>query len=271
MSGQSWNDAERALLGALRSGATGPTPEQRRNLRERLARSIAAPASRPSAGAVRLSRSRPQRRLLSTALAALGNPIALAAAFSVGGATGAVVVASVQYAQAPATEMQTQVPGAPNRRHPAAPPSRRPPPPRLASSEVPSATPPLALALPDAGQNEGSPQPASSPVRRLAADPTAVASAASGAVTLAAQRDLLDGARAALGRGDYASALGAVEAHERRYPSSVLSEEREALAIKALAGTGRHGEAEARAARFRSRYPNSIMLPAIDEMLGTIR
>jgi outer membrane protein assembly factor BamD (BamD/ComL family) len=92
----------------------------------------------------------------------------------------------------------------------------------------------------------------------------------SGSETLATQRALLDAARAALGGGDSAGALAALDTHERRFPNSVLSEEREALAIKALAGAGRLAEARARGARFRSRYPNSIMRPAIDATLATI-
>ena len=109
------------------------------------------------------------------------------------------------------------------------------------------------------------------PVRsRPAADNASPVAPSTGQASLAAQRALLEEARAALGRGDSQAALQAVETHAQRYPNSVLLEEREALAIKALASAGRYAEAKTRAARFRTRYPQSIMLPAIDEVLGTI-
>ena len=37
MSGHRWNDAEGEMIGALRSNVTGPTDDERRHLRERLA------------------------------------------------------------------------------------------------------------------------------------------------------------------------------------------------------------------------------------------
>jgi hypothetical protein len=107
------------------------------------------------------------------------------------------------------------------------------------------------------------------PSRSPGAEPGAVARS-TGSAALATPRVLLDTARAALGRRDSAGALEALDAHERQFPSSILLEEREALAIKALVGAGRRAEAEARGARFRSRYPNSILRPAIDDALGTI-
>jgi hypothetical protein len=88
--------------------------------------------------------------------------------------------------------------------------------------------------------------------------------------SLAAQQALLDEARTALARGDNSAALRAVELHARRYPDSVMIEEREALAIKALVGQGSLAEARARGERFRARFPRSLLISSIDETLGTI-
>ena len=94
--------------------------------------------------------------------------------------------------------------------------------------------------------------------------------AASGMSNLAEQQTLLNQARAALAKGDYLAALQAVELHGRRYPNGIMTEEREALAIKALAGKGNYGDARARGARFRERFPHSLLLASIDEILATI-
>jgi hypothetical protein len=84
---------------------------------------------------------------------------------------------------------------------------------------------------------------------------------------LARERRLLDQARAALERGEPAVALSAAARHERQFPSGALAQEREAMAIRALVALGRTGEARARAARFHARYPDSVLLSTIDEML----
>ena len=99
---------------------------------------------------------------------------------------------------------------------------------------------------------------------------TAVASSESRGAPLAAERALLDGARAAFGRGDGEEALAALSKHEKLYPKGQLAEEREALAVRALVLTQRFEEARARGARFRKRYPASVMLPAVEAALGSI-
>ena len=88
--------------------------------------------------------------------------------------------------------------------------------------------------------------------------------------SLTAQQALLDEARTALARGDEKAALRAIDLHARRYPDSVMTEEREALAIKALIASGNYAEARARSGRFRARYPRSLLLPSIDEALSEI-
>lgn len=85
---------------------------------------------------------------------------------------------------------------------------------------------------------------------------------------LAAERALLDVARTALARGAPEEALEATQRHGREYAAGLLSEEREALAIRALMALGRRDEAKARAERFRARFPKSLLLPALDATLG---
>lgn len=85
---------------------------------------------------------------------------------------------------------------------------------------------------------------------------------------LARERALLDVARACAARGEPARVLELVAQHARQFPRGRLSEEREALAIRALLALGRAQEARARAATFRSEHPNSFLMPVIDSALS---
>ena len=94
-------------------------------------------------------------------------------------------------------------------------------------------------------------------------------SAASGSdVDLAGERALVDRARTALSRGQSGDALDALDAHASRYPRGRLSEEREALAVDALARAGRMDAARERATRFRRVYPNSVFGAVVDAALA---
>jgi hypothetical protein len=73
-----------------------------------------------------------------------------------------------------------------------------------------------------------------------------------------AERIELEGGRAALARGDAAGALLSVARHEKAWPNGGLTEEREALRIRALLRAGRGAEAEERAKVFRRTFPNSV-------------
>jgi len=64
--------------------------------------------------------------------------------------------------------------------------------------------------------------------------------------------------------------LAALKAHFRRYPKSMLGEERAALEIKALAASERRTEAMARAVRFKAQYPQSLLLPSVQDSVGVI-
>jgi hypothetical protein len=81
--------------------------------------------------------------------------------------------------------------------------------------------------------------------------------------SLAAEQALLDPARAALAHGDGTGALAGLALHERRFPKGALSQERDAMTIRALALTGDRARARARAESFRARYPGSLLWPMI--------
>lgn len=80
---------------------------------------------------------------------------------------------------------------------------------------------------------------------------------------------VLQPARQAVARHDYTAALGAISEHQRRFASGKLTEEREALRVKALLGLGRVAEAQRAGAAFRARFPHSALIGRIDDMLGT--
>jgi outer membrane protein assembly factor BamD (BamD/ComL family) len=65
-------------------------------------------------------------------------------------------------------------------------------------------------------------------------------------------------------------ALVALRVHGQRYPSSVLSQEREALTVKALVAAGRYAEARAAAASFSQRHPESMLLDSVQNAIRSI-
>jgi hypothetical protein len=165
----------------------------------------------------------------------------LVATFAAGGAVGAVGM----YAYGPRRVERTVV--VERRVEPSAEGERS-----AVAQRLPSA-PPVA-----------SPAPRSPP---LAPAQTPIVSAGSASRDVAGERKLLDVARHALDEGDGARAMDAVSLHERRYANGALMQEREAMAIRALALIGRAPEARARADRFRARFPSSLLLPAIESTL----
>jgi hypothetical protein len=124
----------------------------------------------------------------------------------------------------------------------------------------PIQAPPRASAEPALPEPPAAPGPAPAPS----------ASATRGDESLADERRVLEEALRALAEGRSGAALEAVGRHERDFPRGRLAEEREGLRIRALARAGRLDEARARAARFRERFPRSILLPAIESSVGTI-
>jgi hypothetical protein len=77
---------------------------------------------------------------------------------------------------------------------------------------------------------------------------------------------LLERARAAVDREDFALAMQLLADHAHRFRRGRLVEEREALRVKALASLGRRSEARRAAAQFEARFPRSPLLPTVTEM-----
>ena len=81
---------------------------------------------------------------------------------------------------------------------------------------------------------------------------------------LAGERKLLERARAALADDEPEGALARLDRHQRFYPKGTLTEEREALRVRALARAGRSEDAHWQARRFRLQFPTSLFLRAVD-------
>lgn len=67
---------------------------------------------------------------------------------------------------------------------------------------------------------------------------------------------------------DPGRALKLCAVHVQRYPSGLLSQEREVIAIEALVALGRRAEATERADRFRAAHPESSHLRRIEQVLS---
>ena len=66
-------------------------------------------------------------------------------------------------------------------------------------------------------------------------------------------------------RAIFALALTLFSEHARRFPNGHLAEQREALRVRSLAGSGRKDEAHHAAAAFATRFPHSAAAkPPID-------
>jgi hypothetical protein len=171
--------------------------------------------------------------------------LAVSAAFALGGAAAAGVSASLREAAPRDRVVYVDRDVTP----PSSPASVAPTP--APGSAVPESVPvealPVASSLPPRGQPEDTHEGTGE--------------------RLAAESAVLDVARSALAAGDGARALQAVDRHAAAFPRGLLTEEREALAIRALLGLERTSEARSRLSRFRTRYPDSLFLPAIESAM----
>lgn len=190
--------------------------------------------------------------LLSRALRA-GKTVALAL---LGAAGGAALIASVA-ARKPAQIVYIERPAAQT----------------PAASSVADA-PSSATSTPSAPTSLGADRPAtpSTTTSGNAADARRRANAAreSGASTFAAERALLDEARAALVEGDPRRALALLRRHRTRFARGALAEERDAMWIEALVAEYRYPEARAAAQAFRAHSPHSLFLPTVDSAVQSI-
>jgi hypothetical protein len=106
------------------------------------------------------------------------------------------------------------------------------------------------------------------PMAPASAAPTTPSSGSPDPSNLASEQAQIDIARAALARGRPADALRSLGEHSRLYPSGKLREEREALAVQALAQSGQKTAAASRAERFRRSFPNSFFGPVVEQAVA---
>ncbi|MBX3210136.1 MAG: hypothetical protein KF764_34210 [Labilithrix sp.] len=142
-----------------------------------------------------------------------------------------------------------------------------------ANDAKPSGVPNGALAAPA----EGTSPPTATPVEDDATPVAAVSVDALPSVEVrkapapAALRcddvELVDAADTALRAGNPTRALGIAREHEQRCPAGALVQERERIAIEALAELGRSDEARARARAFEERFPSSPHVGRIRQLL----
>jgi hypothetical protein len=139
---------------------------------------------------------------------------------------------------------------------------------RPAGSTVGAAPPPLARSSSRAAEPLDDSMPP--PVRAALPSATASSATASRSNAEAGREELrlLRQARAAVARSDFAAALPPLLEHARRFKDGSLAEEREALRVKALAGLGRIDEARREATAFGARFPRSVLLPAVHQMVA---
>lgn len=137
--------------------------------------------------------------------------------------------------------------------------TRPPEPPAPPSSLPPALPPPRERAAPaPVPSASGSAAPAAAP-----SAPRVVRAAPSPEVS---ELTLLREAQAALA-GNPALALSLARRHQELHPRGMLSEEREVVAIDALARLGQTSAARARAERFNKHYPSSAHWPRLERLL----
>jgi len=88
--------------------------------------------------------------------------------------------------------------------------------------------------------------------------------------SLLAEGAAIERARAAIRRGDAASALVAVEEHANEFPAGQLAEERESLRIRVLVMLGRYEDARSAADRFAMTHPRSLFKPIVAKAIESI-
>jgi hypothetical protein len=79
---------------------------------------------------------------------------------------------------------------------------------------------------------------------------------------------LLASARKALAAGNPGRALALVRRHEQQWPQGELVQEREVMAVQALAASGATAQARARADRFLARFPGSTLAETVRRLRG---
>ena len=198
--------------------------------------------------------------LLKSALIGAGSALALIATYTVFTPAQAPSV-SVSVSVSATIETAAPDPGA--RSAPAGSPGQH-----AAPSPVARETPEIAgsTATPDSIAPPGTPTAVASGEPRVGgAAPSSKGPVGSAGLAAPQDRETrlleesrrLTEARDALRRGDASGALAQLADLQRAVPGGILGQEREALAIEALAKSGRSGEAQSRARAFLLAYPQS--------------
>ncbi|MEP7122812.1 MAG: hypothetical protein ABJE95_17940 [Byssovorax sp.] len=201
--------------------------------------------------------------ILKSALIGAGSALLLIATYAVVAPAQAPSLPAPIATTAPDPGARNAPPG-PLGRSPASSPIARDP----SGNEGPAASP-------DSVAPVGAPLPAASGEARVA--PSSghdskglVGSAGSAAAPADRETRLLEEsrrlaeARDALRRGDASGALSLLSDLQRAVPGGILGQEREALAIEALAKSGRTSEARTRAQAFLQAYPQSPHAPHVE-------
>ena len=207
--------------------------------------------------------------LLKSALLGAGSAVALIASYAV---VAPLVSPEQQPAPSSAPSTADSASGTPSR--PGAPTA----PPATGEAQAPTAPeitdPP---ALPDPSKEpiaapSADPRSSAAPgAARDAKGPGAASPSSRGAAAPAMDRETrtleesrrLTEARDALRRGDTAGALNTLTELQRAVPGGILGQEREALAIEALAKSGQTAKAQARARAFLQANPESPHAPRV--------
>jgi hypothetical protein len=127
-------------------------------------------------------------------------------------------------------------------------------------------TAPSVATLPPADFSPPSCRAGARPTFDPTAAPVLAGRTSSGAGAVQVEMRLLQQARAAVAREDFAPAMQLLAEHARRFKRGRLAEEREALRVKALAGLGRRDDARRAAAEFAANFPRSPLLQAVQQM-----
>jgi hypothetical protein len=143
----------------------------------------------------------------------------------------------------------------------------RPIPAPVVAAPVPTEAPPAPQPVEDrvVAREPASPTPPPKSARSAerAAAPTRIS-------PFAAERMLLDEARAAIVQGAPDRALDRLAEHRTRFPDGLLAEERDAMTVEALVRAGQYDEARSRAAAFRERSPASLFMATVDSAIASI-
>jgi hypothetical protein len=157
--------------------------------------------------------------------------------------------------------------GAPERQPVTPPVIAEEAPPPVVSPPTPPPPSPRAQPLVSTPHPVAAPPPTPEATRPPDPAPVTPSATVSGASELRQEMELLARLRA-IEPSDPRQALALAEEGQRRFSSGFYAQERETLAISALARLGRRGEAAARARAFVAAYPRSLFVERIREITG---